>query len=438
MKQPSRTMSKKKRGRYLTNCVAAGALLASTFNITPAQAAETCDTVNVGYMAALSGPDSGWGLPGLTGVSMFLDEVNERGGLSVGDCLHPLELFTYDDEGSGGKALQGAKELVLRNKVKIILSLGGNPADAVHPFLTQQGVIYTSLSAPDSKPDRPYLMVGGDVTPRMDMLRPVYLQMNHPELTRWAVASQDDVMGLTTQPWEVGAAKATGWDVVYDKHFAVDTTDFAPIVTDILSSNPEVVSLDITWPDFAVLIVEQLYQQGFKGKISGNFLPMEQLLAKVPAEYLEGAVEGFPNFNDPWFGELSAQRQFYDKWISRFGPGAPEDVKRDHNALDWDYNLMLEAWAWAAEEGGSLNPDVIFETLRNAESIPTLLGPAVMGGEDMYGIKNMLSYPVSIVEVRNGEKRIQARVQWANWWPSHAEQIIEHVKSTGQYWDQRN
>jgi len=402
-----------------------------------AASAKECDPVGVGYMAALTGPDAGWGEPGLTGVSMFLDDVNERGGLKVGDCEHKLELHVFDDEGTGSKALQGAKELVFRHDVKIILGIGGNPADAVHPFLTKQRVIYASLSAPDSKPDRPYLIVGGDVTPRMDMLRPVYFKMNHPNWNRWAVASQDDVMGLTTQPWEVGAAKATGWDVVYDKHFSVDTTDFAPIVTDILATDPDVVSLDITWPTFAVLIVEQLYQQGFKGGITANYFPVDELLAKVPADYIEGAVEGFPDFDDPWFQTPSPQHSFYEKWISRFGPGAPEDVHRPHNALDWDYNLMLEAWAWAAEDGGSLDPDDVLRTLREAKSIDTLLGPAVMSGEDMYGIQNMLSYPVSITEIRDGRKRIQARIQWANFWPAHAEAVVEHVKSTGQHWSQR-
>lgn len=425
-----------RRGSVVSGIAIAVGILASQLAAPPALA-KTCDTVHVGFMAPLSGPDSGWGLPGLTGVNMFLDEVNERGGLKVGDCQHPLQLHVYDDEGTGSKALQGAKELVLRDKVKIILGLGGNSADAIHPFLTQQKVIYTSLSAPDSKPDRKYLMVGGDVTPRMDMLRPVYFQMNNPKLKRWAVTSQDDVMGLTTQPWEAGAAKATGWDVVYDKHFSVDTTDFAPIVTDMLATHPDVVSLDITWPTFAVLIIEQLYEQGYKGGITANYFPIDQLLAKVPPEYLEGAVDSFPRFDDPWFEQPSPQHEFFIKWMSRYGPGAPEDVHREHNALDWDYNLMLEAWAWAAEAGGSLDPDVIFKTLREAKSINTLLGPAVMAGQDMYGIQNMLSYPVSICEIRGGVKRIQMQVQWANWWPAHADAIIEYVKSTGQYWSQR-
>ncbi|MCH8177236.1 MAG: ABC transporter substrate-binding protein, partial [Proteobacteria bacterium] len=77
------------------------------------------ETVNIGFLGALSGPDAGWGLPGLTGNQMFVDEVNAEGGLLVNGNRYPLKMFTFDDEAVGSKALQGAKELVLRHDVKV-------------------------------------------------------------------------------------------------------------------------------------------------------------------------------------------------------------------------------------------------------------------------------------------------------------------------------
>ncbi|NIM99196.1 MAG: ABC transporter substrate-binding protein, partial [candidate division Zixibacteria bacterium] len=111
-----------------------GGLLASSRT---AHAAEKKGkTVNIGFLAALSGPDAGWGLPGLTGNQMFIDEVNAEGGLLVGDTRHPLKQYAFDDEAIGSKALQGARQLVLQHDVKFISAIGGNPADATHPFLT--------------------------------------------------------------------------------------------------------------------------------------------------------------------------------------------------------------------------------------------------------------------------------------------------------------
>lgn len=43
--------------------IAAFSLMSSSTS----QAEEKGETINVGFLAALSGPDAGWGLPGLTG-----------------------------------------------------------------------------------------------------------------------------------------------------------------------------------------------------------------------------------------------------------------------------------------------------------------------------------------------------------------------------------
>ena len=63
----------------------------SVMSGTTAQSAE--ETINIGFLAALSGPDAGWGLPGLTGNQIFIDRVNAEGGLLVGGKSYKLKLF---------------------------------------------------------------------------------------------------------------------------------------------------------------------------------------------------------------------------------------------------------------------------------------------------------------------------------------------------------
>lgn len=395
------------------------------------------ETVHVGFLAALSGPDAGWGLPGLTGVEMYIDKVNAEGGLLVDGVRYPLELHTFDDEAVASKALQGARQLVMRHDVKFINAIGGNPADAVHPFLTKRKVMYASLIATDIKPDRPYCIAGGDVTPRIDMLRPWFHKFENPDLKRWAVTSQDDTIGQTCQAWEVGSAKSMGWDVVYDKHFAIETTDFAPVVTSILSTNPDVVSLNLSYPTFVAQIIAQLYQQDYQGIISMNYCDVEAVLQKVPEEYLEGTTDSFPLFDDPWWGEPSFQHNFIKRWLKRYGPGAPQDVHRHITGIDWDHVIMLKVWAYGAQLAGSFDPDAILEALRAQKSFPTILGPAVMTGKEMWGIDNMVSPPIPINQVVEGTKRIQAQVRFEDWFEARKDEIIKVVRDKKQYWDQR-
>lgn len=396
------------------------------------------DPVNVGFLGPLSGPDAGWGLPGLTGIQMFLDEVNARGGLLVGGTRYPLALETFDDEAKGSKALQGAKKLVYQNNVKFINAVGGNPADAAHPFLTQNKVIYASLIATDIKPDRPYLIAGGDVTPRIDMLRPAYHRFQNAGLKRWAVTSQDDTIGKTTQAWEVGSAKAEGWEVVYDKHFTIDTTNFAPIISSILAQKPDVVSLSLSYPTFVVQMIDQLYQQGFEGIISANYIDTESALTRVPIDFLKGATNSFPLFKDPWWGQESFQHRWYEQWQNRYGEGGPEDVNRAVTGIDWDHEIMLRIWAHGCEEAGTFDADEVLEAMKAEAQTPTIIGPADWRGEDMWGIDNMVSPPIPICEVTGvKEKRIQGQWRYEQWFESRKDTIIKEVEDKGMMYHQR-
>ena len=394
------------------------------------------ETVNIGFLGALSGPDAGWGLPGLTGNQMFVDKANAEGGLDVCGTRYKLNMVTFDDEATGSKALQGAKQLVLEHDVKFISAIGGNPADATHPFLTQKKVVYASLISTDIKPDRPYLIAGGDVTPRIDMMRPGYHKQRNPDLKRWAVLSQDDSIGITSQAWEVGSALVDGWEVVYDEHYSLDTVDFAPIVTAVLATKPDVVSLNLSYPDFVVSIIEQLYVQGYKGEISANYLDSESILTKVPVEYMEGAVDSFPLFDDPHWGKDSVQQKFYDAWIERYGKGAPDDVHREITGIDWDHVIMLEVWAQGVQAACSFEAEKVVAALREADSIETLLGTGQFTGEEMWGINNMISTPVPVNEHKNGVKRVQAVLDFSEWFESRKEAIIAHVRSKGMMFDQ--
>jgi branched-chain amino acid transport system substrate-binding protein len=135
------------------------------------------ETINVGFLCALSGPDAGWGLPGLTGNTIWIDAVNKTGGLLVGGKRYPLKMHAFDDEAVASKALQGARQLVLEKDVKFISAIGGDAANATAPFLTKHKVVYASLVPTDCHPDRPYVVAGGDITPQCNMFNALMAKM---------------------------------------------------------------------------------------------------------------------------------------------------------------------------------------------------------------------------------------------------------------------
>jgi branched-chain amino acid transport system substrate-binding protein len=393
------------------------------------------ETIHIGFLADLTGPSAGWGKPGLTGIQLYLERINAAGGLLVGTVQHPLELHVIDDKSDPKRALLGAKKMVEKHQVKFISGIGGGSADAIHPYLTDNNVIYASLIATDINPKRPFLLAGGDVTPRIDMLRPWYHKNQNSNLKRWAVLSQNDPVARSSQAWEVGAAVAEGWEVVYDKHFSLEITDFHQLVAEVLRSKPDVVSLNLTWPSYATLIMEQLYKQGFRGEISANYMDVEANLKKVPEWFHEGVVDSFPLFDDPFWGNPSIQHDFHVRWLKQYGAGAPKDIKRGINGIDWDHLIMLKVWAFGAQVAGSFDPQKVIDALRAQKSFPTLLGKAKMTGQQMWGIQNMVSPPIPINETRGGVKRIQTVKRFEEWFDRHKKVIIDVVKSKGYYWE---
>jgi branched-chain amino acid transport system substrate-binding protein len=411
------------------------------------------ETIHVGFLCALSGPDAGWGLPGLTGNTIWIDAVNKTGGLLVGGVRYPLEMHEFDDEAVASKALQGARELVLEHDVKFISAIGGDAAKATAPFLTEHKVVYASLVPTDCDPKRPYVVAGGDITPQCNMFNALIAKMNLPseeELGRpltYALTTQDCIMSRQVGAWEIGAAKAMGFEIVYEEFFGVDTTDFAPIITAVMATKPDVISLCEAWPEYQTMMWEQLYLQGYEGVVVQNYADWETNLTKIPAEYAaaQKGIDSFPLMDDPWWGETSWQASFTRVWNSRYGPGAPEDVKRRMTGIDWDHMIWLIPWCIGAQIAGEKTPgewpsnDAILVALREQPSFPTILGPGHMSGKEMFGIDNMIEEPVPMCMFDLGatDKRIVAHLNFEPWYAAIKDVVLKEVEKRGQMYYQR-
>ncbi len=411
-------------------------------------------TINVGFCAPLSGPDAGWGLPGICGMNIFIDIVNKTGGLLVGGTRYPLKMYEFDDEAIPSKALQGVMKLVLDNNVKFVAAVGGGCSDAVHPYLTEQKVVYSTLGVCDINPDRPYCIAGGDVALRLEMLRPLIVKNFLPgpdELgrkLRYAITAQDDYIGRVYQAFEVGGAIAEGWEIVYDKHFSLETTDFAPVATAMIASNPDCISLGLCYPTFQTLLWEQLYLQGWEGPITQNYVDWEANLQRVPPEYAAKClgIDSYPLMSDPWWGEPSWPHAFTRLWNARYGPGAPEDVKRHETGIDWDHVVDFTPWCWGAQTWGLTHQgedfpsnDEIMQTLRAGGSFPTVIGPGCMSGKDIQGIDNMISttIPLCKFDLAAMDKRIFISMDYEHWFDTRKDIVIPVVEARGQMYYQR-
>lgn len=82
------------------------------------------DPISIGFLAPLSGPVSSWGLPGLNGCRLWTEWLNRSGGILIGGRRYPLRLVPYDCGYDADRASEGARHLVLTERVKLLMMLG--------------------------------------------------------------------------------------------------------------------------------------------------------------------------------------------------------------------------------------------------------------------------------------------------------------------------
>lgn len=379
--------------------------------LTFAGGTSAAETVKIGFNAPLSGPAAAWGLPGMEGVSIWVDRVNADGGIEVGGKKYKVEIEKYDNEGIGSKALLGARKLVLEDKVVAMLMLGGAPSAVVQPFLTKHKIMTFVLIASDISPDRPYLMDVTDNFPVYHPLHAEYIAEAYPDAKKVAIISQNDEIGLSAIAWSEAGFKAAGLEVVYSKPFGLGTTDFAPIVTAALAEDPDIISTGASYPEFQALIFEQAHIQGWKGKVGARCVTsacwdFKAITAKVPDGWMDGAVSGFPDFDDPKLSE--EHHVFWKAWRERY-------PNHSFSEITWEYKAALDVWAYGAKKAGSVESEKVFKTLKASKTVPHAFGPGVWWGKEVFGTDNLLVPDWPITEVHNGKPKIVDYKNFIDW-----------------------
>lgn len=115
--------------------------------------------LKIGVSAATTGKEAGWGLATVWGAQQAAAELNEAGGIKVGEEVYTIKILQYDDKytTSGGKA--AAEYLIDAEKVPMVCSLGTMPTIALQEISEPKKVIlfhgctaaYKKLMGPDKK-----------------------------------------------------------------------------------------------------------------------------------------------------------------------------------------------------------------------------------------------------------------------------------------------
>ncbi|MCZ4352350.1 ABC transporter substrate-binding protein [Roseovarius aestuarii] len=391
-------------------------------------------TVDIGFLAPLSGQVESWGLPGLNGCRIWEDWLNRAGGLLIGGRRYPISIHAYDCGGDPAEARKGAQHLVQAHDIQLMMMLGGDSFAAVGDFLRSRRILTSTLLPSDLSPDTPYVIAPSEVHPIYVVTGVDWLARTRPDLKTVAMCAQSDGMGLPSLATYRAAFKAAGITAVKEVQYPAEGGDVAQIVQPMLDQNPDILCWCTSYTPMVHAMTEYAYGQGYQGQILSCTLDQyDVLMARTSAEFMDGLVFQFPDFDDPALREkaffFNQPNAFYKEYNLRF-PGS-------WSAVSWEYAAILDIWHAAVEKADTVRPMSVLAAMKQLGQVTHAFGPAEWWGQDFFGIDNALVGDWPVVTMQKGKARIVEFGSVPKWLATHSGLLKAEMQDLGQMWDQR-
>jgi len=413
--------------RDILRATAAGAVAAGTSSLPMSIFAASNRTVKVGMNIPMTGDYAPWGLPGLYGCQIVADDINAAGGVDIGGYKHKIEIVSYDHAYDIEKAVQGYKKMVSEDDAEMVMMLGGATVGAVMPWGERKDVFTTTLLCSDITPDTEHLVATCESHPLYVVTGVEWLAKNHPDAKTAVIVTNNDVeYGLQAAATFQAAFEVAGIEVVDMNLHGFDVTDFAPIVSSVLAKNPDIFCMATSF--YTTPLMEQLYHQGFKGKIISTTLDYhEEVIAKTSEDFVNGTIHQFPAFDDPKLQESGINfpdPAGFDKEYLKRHPN-------DWSAVSWEYPAIMLNWLDGAQMAGSTDSDKVLKALLNNPNPEFVFGGGKWWGKELWGRDNVVIGRWPVVVIEGGKNRIQEFSSVSDWLDKHSDVLIKYMKSHG-------
>lgn len=198
------------------------------------------DVIKVGAIAPKTGPLAGGAtVTQWPNIELWVAQVNERGGLQVGDKKMTIELIEYDDKTNPGEHIKLAQRLAEQDKVDFVVApygTGFNIASA--PIYGRYGYPMVAVSAITDKMDElteryPNLFFTlGTTTAFVDGVKEILIEQRDAGVigNEIAMVNVADAFGIELSDVARELFTEAGFELVYDKSYPLGTPDLSPVM----------------------------------------------------------------------------------------------------------------------------------------------------------------------------------------------------------------
>lgn len=387
----------------------------------------------IGFLTPLSGPEEGWGRPGLDGCRIWADWLNERGGILVGGERRQIEIIAHDSARGPRETLRAARDLVER-RARLVLALGGDSLAPALPYLMSHRTLVSTLLPSDLSPDTPSLIAPAEVHPLYNVTGVEWLAREQPAARRVALCSQTDRLGLPSLATYRAAFEVARRDVVREIRYSPARPEPEAMVEAMLSEAPDVLCFCSSVPPVVHALTEAAHARGFEGTIlSCTMDDYPRLVARTSGTFMSRCVFQFPDFDDPALARTAfffrQPRAFFETYTARF-PG-------EWTAVSWEYASVLDLWHDAVQTADTMEPFSVLAAMKRGREMRHVFGTARWWGSEIFGIENALVGDWPVVTIREGKARIVEFGSVLAWLERHGALLERHLEAVGQSWRQR-
>jgi len=326
------------------------ALLSAVLAMIVSPAVTHAKDIVVGTSVALTGKYARTGQDQLNGFSMWVEEVNARGGL----LGNKVRLVHYDDESKPETSAKLYEKLITDDKVDLLI---GPYSSAVTKAASTVAEKYNfpMVSSGDSDSEiwrRGYKNIFGLYTPANTCMDQILEFAKSKGLKRVALVYENTDFPRDVANGVKAKVKALKMNLVFEEEYGKASTDFSSMIVKMKSKKPDVVIGGSYLPDSTAFMRQakenRFYARMFAFAVGPGLPDFGQNLG-LDAEGVMGNTQWEPTLNIP------GAKDFAERYIEKYGaePGY-------HAGGGYGTGQVLEA---AIKKAGSLDKDKLRQAL---------------------------------------------------------------------------
>jgi branched-chain amino acid transport system substrate-binding protein len=345
----------------------------------PAEPMAVEKTITIGFTSSITGAQEVSSKRQVNGFNLWMNEVNEAGGIKLTDgTVVKIAAQTYDDESSKERVQELYTRLITEDNADFLISPYSSGLTAAASIIAEQNgkIIITAGAAEDDAyktgntrlfqlytPGSLYLISTVDMLKTLDPDAKVAIVHENDKFSTSVVAGLEPYL------------ESQGFEIVLKEGYASETTDFGPVINKLAESGATVLLGGGHYPDGSTL-ARQIYER----KVGLKFISL--LVAPADSKFPElgDAALGVATSSQWELAATHTQEEAAALGKDWYGPSG-EDFAAAYEAATGDKPTYHVAGGYAAglvlqkaiEDADSVDPDAVLAAL-NALDIVTFYG----------------------------------------------------------------